>query len=532
MKFLYKTKTIIIGLVGILALASVASADRASLSNNDWDGMTRTSWFAGDRSASDDLVTPSSLRNPSGVLALPDGTVIVADTGNQVIKRIRDGAVERFSGMNLLRDERGLPVGALLDGAADSSGYNQPTGLDYDAEGNIYVADAGNHAIRKIAPDGSVSTIAGDGVLGFADGAGSEARFYHPSDVAVADDGTIYVADTLNHAIRRIDRNGRVTTLNAPSTRVVEVFPGVVEAAGDYRDGPLAEALFNEPSGLALDERGNLYVSDSGNQRIRYIDLQKQTVTTVAGGVYADAARGVLYKEAALYAEGFYQDGPALEALFYYPRGIALTAEGGLLIADSENHAVRYLKNGQVTTVAGQPEEHGYANGIEGNNALYRPADVALAADGTLLIADSYNHAIRQVKLYELPSTVQAAADIQVVYEDRLIRFDAQPEAVNGRTMVPVRFIAEALGYQVEYAAGEQRITLAGDDRTIEFRLGQAEITLRTADGEVVRRNIDAAPYAKSDRTYVPVRFFAEIIGLDVAWIQDQKLVILRHKAD
>jgi sugar lactone lactonase YvrE len=529
MKFIHKA--IIIGLIGMLSLASMASADRASLANNDWDGMTRTSWYAGDRLAIDDLLNPSKLRNPSGVLALPDGTVLVADTANQVIKKVIGGEVELFSGVNILRDEWNLPIGTLLDGVADSSNYHLPTGLAHDADGYIYVADAGNHAIRKIAPDGSVTTIAGNGVLGLADGAGSEARFNYPTDVAVADDGTIYVADTLNHVIRKIDKNGRVTTLNSPSTRVVEVFPGVVEPAGDYRDGHLADALFNEPAGLALDEQGNLYVSDSGNGRIRYIDLKNQTVTTVAGGVYADAARGVLYKEDALYVEGFYKDGPALEALFYSPKGIALTAEGGLLIADSENHAVRYLKNGQVTTVAGTPEEHGYADGIEGNNLLYRPFDVAVTADGSLLIADSYNHVIRQVKLYELPASVQSASHIQVVYEDQLIRFDAQPEAVSGRTMVPVRFISEALGFEVEYAADEQKISLVSEDRTIEFVLGHTEIRLLNSDGSEIRQSIDAAPYAKNNRTYLPVRFFAEIIGLDVTWIQDQQLVILRDRS-
>jgi len=525
-------KAVIIGLIGIVSLASAVSADRATLANNDWDGMTRASWYAGDRYATDDLDDPAMLRNPSGVLALPDGTVIVADTSNHLIKRIKGNTVEWFSGVNILRDDRDLPVGSLLDGSVDSSAFNQPIGLDSDAEGNIYVADAGNHAIRKIAPDGTVTTIAGDGVLGFRDGVGSEARFYYPSDVAVAADGSIYVADTLNHAIRKIDKNGRVTTLNAASERIVEVIPGIVVEAGDYRDGRLANALFNEPSGLALDELGNLYVSDSGNQRIRYIDLTTRTVTTVAGGVYADAAQGKVYKETALYAEGFFQDGPALEALFYSPKGIAITAEGGLLIADTENHAIRYLKDGQVTTVAGKPEEHGYANGIEGNNLLYRPYDVTVTADGSLLIADSYNQVIRQVKLYDLPDSVQPAPHIQVVYEDRLIIFDAQPEAVSGRTMVPVRFIAEALGFKVEYETASQKITLAGADRSVEFKLGQTEITLRTADGAQVRRSIDAAPYAKSNRTYVPVRFFAEIIGLDVTWIQDQKLVILRDKGE
>jgi hypothetical protein len=118
-----------------------------------------------------------------------------------------------------------------------------------------------------------------------------------------------------------------------------------------------------------------------------------------------------------------------------------------------------------------------------------------------------------------------------VVYEDQLIRFDAQPEAVSGRTMVPVRFISEALGFEVEYAADEQKISLVSEDRTIEFVLGHTEIRLLNSDGSEIRQSIDAAPYAKNNRTYLPVRFFAEIIGLDVTWIQDQQLVILRDRS-
>lgn len=178
-----------------------------------------------------------------------------------------------------------------MDGASDLSLFSGPQGIATDAQGNVYVADTGNHSIRKIDPSGNVSTIAGDGVLGKEDGPGSKARFNSPLDVAVAADGTVYVADTLNHAIRSISPSGQVTTLNAASGRAVEVSPGQAAPAGDFADGALAQAKFNEPSGLALDGKGNLYVSDAGNQRIRYIDLQQGTVTTAAGSGKAEALK-------------------------------------------------------------------------------------------------------------------------------------------------------------------------------------------------------------------------------------------------
>jgi len=523
-------KIVLVGLISIGSLASAVHADRATLTDNDWDGMTETSIYAGNAAAWTDPYDPHNLLQISAILPLRDGSVIVADTGNQVIKRVIDGEVTVFSGVSLARDAKGLPAGALVDGARDASAYHSPAGLDQDTQGNIYVADAGNHAIRKIDANGSVTTIAGDGVIGLVDGTAEQARFYHPSDVAVAEDGTIYVADTLNHVIRKIDTDGRVTTLNAASERIVEIVPGIVEDAGDYQDGPLSQARFNEPSGLALDARGNLYVSDTGNHRIRYINLASGEVTTVAGGALADASSGELYEEGALYAAGDYRDGTASEALFHAPKGITLTEDGGLLIADSENHVIRYMKNGQVKTIAGVPTRYGSENGIEHQNRLYRPLDVALTEDGKLLIADSYNNAIRQVALYELPSQYVASNIIQVIYGDQVIDFEVNPEVEHSRTMVQARFVAEALGYEVDYIDDEQKITLRKDDRAIEFRLGQTDLIVRHGESVEAEMQMDVAPYAKHNRTYLPVRFFAEVIGMDVSWIQDAQAVIIRDK--
>ena len=116
--------------------------------------------------------------------------------------------------------------------------------------------------------------------MGLKDGKSKDALFHEPQDIAVTKDGILYVADTLNHVIRRISPDGEVTTIGAPSTRAVQIRAGVVALAGDYKNGSLAEARFNEPAGLALDGKGNLYVSDSGNHVIRYIDFGKGTVST------------------------------------------------------------------------------------------------------------------------------------------------------------------------------------------------------------------------------------------------------------
>lgn len=316
----------------------------------------------------------ASFRQPAGLAILADGSVLVADSGNHLIRKISTGTVSTYAGFTVYRDAKGFPAGLLLDGPLNQSMFHQPQGLAVDQNGALYVADAANHAIRKITPQGVV-TIAGDGVQGDRNGTGKEARFHSPSDVAVAEDGTLYVADTLNHAIRKVAPDGSVTTLNSLSERTVELASGYLESAGDFRDGKLSEAKFNEPSGIVLDAKGNLYVSDTGNQRIRYLDLENETVTTVAGG-------GEAYAKDALYAEGSYADGEAAAAKFQFPKGLAVTADGGLLIADSMNHAIRYLHQGKVTTLG---------------SSFSMPVAVKVDALGKIWVADASAQTIQQI---------------------------------------------------------------------------------------------------------------------------------------
>lgn len=465
----------------------------------------------------------ASFRSPQGLAVLPDGSVIVADTKSQLLRKVSAGQVSTYAGVTFDADALGQPLGGLIDGTALNSLFQTPAAIGADAAGNVYVADANNHAIRKISPAGRVTTVAGDaeGVLGYADGAGTEARFYYPADIAVAADGTVYVADTLNHAIRKITPNGAVTTLNAISSRVAQVFSGVAESAGDFRDGKLSEALFNEPAGIALDAAGNLYVSDTGNQLIRYIDLQAGTVKTVAGG-------GVQYAEDALYAAGDYADGPADEARFDFPKGLAVTSEGGVIIADSLNHAIRYLHDGKVTTWIGNASAaHGAALGTELAAQLHNPVDVALDRDGNVLIADSYNNRIVRASFYSLPDGVGVSGEIGVAYGQRAVAFDdAKPRNVDGRVMVPVRTVTETLGYVV-YTADNEHITLRRGSTEISLTVGgvQAE---KQVDGERQTYTLDVATFVSDGRTYVPVRFLSEQLGLQVDWIPAQQTVVIR----
>ncbi len=531
MRVMY-SKTILSIMILILignTAAGAAATQTEQPTSGSHEALTSVSVFAGsgDFEDWDGAALQASFRMPQGIAVLKDGSVLVADSRNHLIRQVKNGQVSTYAGFMLDADVSGVPSGGWHDGAKQTAVFNGPSGMDTDSEGNVYFADTESHLIRKISTSGIVSTIAGDGVLGHEDGAGTEARFYHPQDAAVAADGTIYVADTLNHLIRLITPDGQVTTLNAPSERVVEVIAGNAVPAGDYADGELSASKFNEPTSIAIDNKGNLFVSDTGNHLIRSIDLAEGTVTTVAGLSHGELP---LYEKGALYAEGGYADGASEEARFQSPRGIALTKEQGLIIADSLNHTIRYLINGHVSTIAGVPSQFGYVDGINGHNLLHNPTDVAVLPSGNLLIADSYNNKIRELEFYELPSNLPSNDQVKVVVEDAIISFDAQPEIAKGRTMVPVRALSETMGYKVSFDDNERTIKLTKGDMTIVLQVGSRMISTENATTNTkVQQEIDASPYTKDGRTYVPVRFFSEAFGTDVRWDKHTRTVILRE---
>ncbi|WP_394779517.1 gluconolaconase [Undibacterium sp.] len=246
------------------------------------------------------------------------------------------------------------------DGKAAGARFADPFGLAVDPVGNLYVADAGdNNRIRKITPDGIVTTLAG-GAEGMADGQGAAASFNTPSGLAIDGAGNLYVADTGNNAIRKISAQGLVTTLAG-------------DGKAGYRDGAAAQAQFNGPIGVAVDGKGNVYVADTYNDRIRLITADGQ-VKTLAGG---DAPG--------------YQDGPAMAALFDTPCAVAVDGKGQVYIADTKNNAIRTLgSDGQVKTLARAATD-------ERTELLRRPQALALTHDGFLYVADGSHGRILQV---------------------------------------------------------------------------------------------------------------------------------------
>ena len=311
----------------------------------------------------------------------------------------------------------GIGVG-ISDGAANEAQFFEPYGIDVDKNGFIYVADRTSHRIRKIDPSGNVTTIAGHYAGGYADGNGTAARFYYPTDVAVDTGGNIYVADQLNNMIRKIDLLGNVTTvagskeiglINGNGTEARFYYPNAIDLdhlgniyvsdwnnnvirmidpsgnvttfAGTgygYADGDrLSTAKFATPSGIAVDKTGNVYVADYGNYKIRKIDLSGN-VSTIAGS-----------------SSGF-ADGAGSAAKFASTGALDVDETGNLFVSDFMNHKIRKITSaGTVTTLAGSVA--GFTNGPGLSARFERARGVAVDSYGNIYIADTDNHVIRKI---------------------------------------------------------------------------------------------------------------------------------------
>jgi len=246
------------------------------------------------------------------------------------------------------------------DGTGSEAQFSWPCGIAIDASGNLYVVDYYNHCIRKVTPSGVVTTFAGNGTRGSADGLGSSAEFDFPRGIAIDVSGNLYVAD--NNRIRKITPAGMVTTLAGSSEY-------------GYADGTGSEAIFWEPEGIAIDTLGNLYVIE--HDRIRKV-TSAGVVTTLAGSSWG------------------YADGVGSSAEFAYPRGIAIDASGNLYVTDYYNRIRKVTPEGVVTTFAGSGARD-YADGTGSKAQFSEPWGIAIDVSGNLYVADKNNNRIRKV---------------------------------------------------------------------------------------------------------------------------------------
>ena len=337
----------------------------AALSGDQFRCVTTNSAGSATSAAAALTVTAATalLQRPTGLALDAAGNLYVTDTAQNTIKHITSsGTTDTLAGTS--------GAAGSQDGTGGAASFNQPNGIGVDAAGNVFVADSGNATVRRINSTGVVATLAGGAASrGSADGTGTAASFNAPDGLAVGPTGGIYVADTFNHTIRKITTAGVVTTI-----------AGTAGSTGET-DGGGTAARFNTPKALAVDGAGNLFVADTFNHTIRKI-APDGTVSTFAGSA------GI---------SGTF-DGTGANALFNQPAGIASDLAGNLYVSDTGNCTIRKITaGGTVTTVAGLAGIAGWANAT-GPDALFnQPHGIVVTGSGTLVVADTGNGEIRRI---------------------------------------------------------------------------------------------------------------------------------------
>ena len=323
------------------------------------------------------LATGANLSNPFSVVMDGSGNLYIADQGNHRIRKITPaGSITTVAGNG--------SYGSGGDGGqATAASLANPTGVAIDGNGNLYIADSQNNRVRKVTPAGSITTVAGTGTAGYSgDGAAATAAsLANPTGVALDGTGNLYIADQQNHRIRKVDLSGTITTVAGSAT------------AGFGGDGGAATAAkLNSPTEIAIDGGGNLYIADSQNNRIRKV--------TPAGSITTVAGNGVA---------GFGGDGgAAITANLNNPFGVTVDGSGTIYIADASNHRVRMVTSaGIISTIAGDGTA-GYNGdgGVATASSLYSPGGVVVDGSGNVYIADSQNNRLRKVLTGGTISTV------------------------------------------------------------------------------------------------------------------------------
>ncbi|MFC5405713.1 stalk domain-containing protein [Cohnella soli] len=512
-------------IAGIAIFASIPNLATAA-PNVDWTQSAKLyevhTWAGkSDLGHTDGKTSEATFFHPHSVVVMPNGQLLISDSSNQLLRKVSASEVSAYAGQIVGVDESNLPTGGYNDDELAHAAFEQPLGLAVDAQGNVYVADSKNNAIRKVSKDGKVTTLAGNGLIGASDGVGQKATFFEPSDVAVDAAGKVYVADTLNNVIRKISPDGTVTTLTAPSTRIVEYHPGAVDYVGDFADGAIASAKFNEPSALAIDNKGNLYVSDRGNCRIRYIDFNANKVTTVAGS-------GELAKDA-IYVEGGFVDGDAQQSRFASPEGLTIAADGTLIVADSLNHVIRSIKNGKVSTVAGITKDPGSIDGVAGSAQFNHPTDVAVLSDGRLVIVDEQGNKVRVLQSYTKPTDLPTDKGIQTLLRGKRVVSDVPAQMKSNSVLLPVNAVGTALGYTVDYDPKSKSAILTKGELTYVIGPNTKTVT-KTLKGKSEQLTLNAPSLIVNNRMFIPVRFFATEENLDIQWDSAAQIVVIRDR--
>lgn len=337
--------------------------------------------------------TQAGFSGPSDVAFDAAGNLYIADESDNRVRKVdRRGIITTVAGPGQGQGCVGTPAAVGDGGPATAATLCGPSGLAFDAAGNLYIADSDNNRIRKVDGAGTIRTVAGSGVYGyFGDGGpATQAGLWNPTDVTLDAAGNLFIADTENHRIRKVDRAGTISTVAGNNITFLDQ-----GYSGD--GGPATNAKLFRPRGLALDDAGNLFIADSDNDRIRKVDRSGAIMTIAGNGSYGFSGDG----------------GPADEAAIAFPAGITVDGAGSLYIADRRNDRIRKVSpSGVIDTVAGKGHvistSYGYSgDGGHANEArLNYPDGVAFDAPGNLYFADSGNNRIRKIDRRGIITTV------------------------------------------------------------------------------------------------------------------------------
>lgn len=287
----------------------------------------------------------------------PTTGMAVDASGNLYFAEANSNVIKMYTPAGQATIIAGSGNSGSANGRGTAASFYFPSALAIDAANNIYVADAANNIIREIDPQGNVSTIAGSGAIGFADGMNTSASFNFPQGIAVDNNGNVYVADTGNDLIRKISPGGMVSTLAG-------------KVAKGNNNGTGAEALFNIPQGLTVDSQGNIYVADAGNNLVRKV-TPTGVVTTLAGSGYAMSA-----------------DGTGTQASFNFPDALTIDKTGNIYVTEAFSGNVRKINTANYVTDLGFVS---IAFGVSINTGTLRVLDGPIVPNGIATDTHGYN---------------------------------------------------------------------------------------------------------------------------------------------
>lgn len=353
--------------------------------------------------------TSAGLYLPAGEALDGAGNLYIADSKHDRVREVSavNGAITSASTITTIAGD-GNPGYTGDGGLANQATLILPASVAIDGAGNLYIADSGNNAIRKVTlSTGIITTVAGNGTPGSAGDGGpaTAANLNNPQGITVDAAGNLYIADTNNNKIRKVSTSGIISTVAGNGT------------ASNIGDGGLATAAgLSSPFAVAFDAAGNMYIPDSGNNRIRVVNASTQIITTFAGNGTVGAT-----------GDG----GPATQAEFYSPSGLAFDPAGNLYIADTQNNRIRKVSaiSGTISTFAGNGKEPYSGDGASAYNAqIFGPFGLTFSPNGNLLLADSGNNRIRSVQAnlatFTLPASSPVRQDSKSPTQDQTLEND------------------------------------------------------------------------------------------------------------